>query len=143
MSRQIGYAETFLRIEKVMTGCGLRRFCTVVCQGACCSGCYKTDHSCKIHGRRLGCSAFICDNLHAVLGCSFAIFSDLVAPIARETQLYFKPYPLSVINKYSISEDVLLRYEQFFLSLDVVNKIKKLLTQAKRISPYEIHNTVT
>ena len=63
--RRLSYKEALNLIENFMVKSGLRDFCSNVCAGACCSGCYETSPSACIinEGRRLTCSAFICSTL--------------------------------------------------------------------------------
>jgi len=61
------YDEALNRIEEFMMKSGLRYFCTKVCKGACCSGCYESDKAChKNEGRRLSCSIFLCLQLVSI-----------------------------------------------------------------------------
>jgi hypothetical protein len=58
------YQEIIILIEKLMTDSGIREYCTKICEGSCCAGCYTSEGACRHHeGRRLICSAFICRDL--------------------------------------------------------------------------------
>ena len=66
---ELNYAETLKIVEKFMEKTGIRHFCTDYCGGQCCNPCYENnkDKNCRIFGRRLECSMFICDALKTVL----------------------------------------------------------------------------
>ena len=58
------YQETLILIEKIMTDSRIREYCTKICKGSCCAGCYTSKEACRHHeGRRLICSAFVCNGL--------------------------------------------------------------------------------
>ncbi len=59
----LNYQQTLDAVENFMNETGIRKHCTEVCKGACCSGCYdKSKHACyNNEGRRLACSSYICE----------------------------------------------------------------------------------
>ena len=54
------YQEALDIIESFMDASGIRYFCTVTCQGGCCSSCKLKNCS---DNRNLACSYFICNSL--------------------------------------------------------------------------------
>ena len=64
----MNYEEALNKVESFMVKSGIREFCSDVCQGYCCNGCYTSKHAChKSDGRRLSCSVFICMSLRNIL----------------------------------------------------------------------------
>lgn len=62
MKCELTYQETLNIVEKFMINSGIRRYCTEICKGQCCMGCYENNlKSCRhCEGRRLPCSIYIC-----------------------------------------------------------------------------------
>jgi len=68
MKTSISYKDSLDIIEKFMEESGLRNYCTYICKGKCCQGCYTSKNSCyKNEGRRISCSIFICEQLNYFL----------------------------------------------------------------------------
>jgi len=61
MKKTLDYHQTLEMVENFMIKTGIRDFCSNICKGRCCYGCYDSEHAChKNEGRRLSCSAFVC-----------------------------------------------------------------------------------
>jgi len=62
----LSYKEALSVIENFMIETDLRRFCEEMCGGTCCRGCRPETNpdTCKTKGRRLECSAYICNVLY-------------------------------------------------------------------------------
>jgi len=58
----LSYKETLRRVEDFMIKSGFRKYCSEVCVGSCCGGCYtKSEKAChRNEGRRLSCSTYFC-----------------------------------------------------------------------------------
>ena len=57
----LNYQQTLEAVENFMKETGIRDFCTDICKGSCCSGCYTRETAChKNEGRRLSCSTYVC-----------------------------------------------------------------------------------
>ena len=60
----LSYRETLRRVEDFMVKSGIRRYCSEICHGQCCGGCYTSERAChKNEGRRLSCSTYVCGGL--------------------------------------------------------------------------------
>lgn len=61
----LSYTECLAEIESFMADSGIRQFCSEVCHGQCCVGCWdRNPNAChRNEGRRITCSAFICGEL--------------------------------------------------------------------------------
>lgn len=58
----LNYVQTLDMVEVFMKASGIRNYCTNICKGDCCGGCYTNSrHSCHEHeGRRISCSTYLC-----------------------------------------------------------------------------------
>lgn len=58
----LSYKETLNIVEKFMIDSGIRQYCTKICKGRCCEGCFEKDQQacCHHEKRRLPCSAYLC-----------------------------------------------------------------------------------
>lgn len=65
MKCELTYQETLNIIEKFMINSDIRQYCTDICKGQCCLGCYKDNpNAChRQEGRRLACSIYTCYGL--------------------------------------------------------------------------------
>ena len=59
------YQEATDIVEKIMIDSRIREYCTEICKGKCCGGCYtNNDEACHYNeGRRLCCSSYLCTGL--------------------------------------------------------------------------------
>ena len=57
----LSWNEVLVIAEDFMIKSGLRKYCTEVCKGDCCHGCYTGPKAChKNEGRRLSCTLYFC-----------------------------------------------------------------------------------
>jgi hypothetical protein len=62
------HEEALKFIERFMMDAGIRKFCSDICKGHCCGGCYEGPHAChRNEGRRICCSIFLCMDLKNVI----------------------------------------------------------------------------
>jgi hypothetical protein len=96
----LDYHQTLEIVENFMTETGIRDFCTNVCKGSCCGKCYTSDNACHKHeGRRLACSAFVCEiptlkagTSQALVNGRYAVQKAITEVNARHNLLKIKPY---------------------------------------------------
>ena len=59
--KYLSWNEVLVIAEDFMIKSGLRKFCTEICKGNCCHGCYDSPKAChKNEGRRLSCTLYLC-----------------------------------------------------------------------------------
>ena len=113
---QATYEETLDKIEEFMRKSELRDFCTKVCQGHCCQGCFTSSQAChKNEGRRLSCSIFLCYSLEELVfdKAEKVIYNNLKGAIVNELQritsgdIYFDTHDESVRQAFSIEQDII------------------------------------
>ena len=74
------YREALEIVEGFMVRSGIREYCVEICRGECCDTethydpkigkevkCWESDWSCRVRGRRLACSIYICKELQYLL----------------------------------------------------------------------------
>ena len=61
----LSYRETLRRVEDFMTKSGIRKYCSEICVGSCCGGCYKNSKKAchRNEGRRISCSTYFCGRM--------------------------------------------------------------------------------
>jgi len=97
------YAEVQKRFESFMVGSGIRKFCSELCHGQCCSGCKKPCH--QNEGRRINCSIFLCRPLKDYLRWSWSnpdhIINELFISMQRAAGRYYRRSinPYFVVHK--------------------------------------------
>jgi len=125
----MNYQETLNKIENMMEVTGIRHYCSNVCKGACCSGCYATAKAChRNEGRRLACSVFLCNSLRELLftktlerlyvKMSSAIEDALSSALTiAESQkkgfaanLYFDPYTKGQMERFECSPEYIDKF---------------------------------
>lgn len=126
-SKQLTYEETLTIVEKFMIDSQTRKYCTDVCKGRCCSGCYKNspDACHKQEGRRLSCSIFMCFGL-------LSIFSkkDLHTFTSIDEVIIAQYYKFKSQNPYSSTPPKEFLENSSF-DFDAINKLSDRM--AKRI----------
>ena len=141
----MNYNEALEKIEDFMVKSNIRKFCTQVCHGKCCSGCYESKNACHLHeGRRLTCSAFICLNLKSLIfnDKERSIYSDISSKIVREmtrvrpggisgANVYFYPHTKKERKEFHIDKGVLDQLNKIDID-EVANKIKCIRALTER-----------
>ena len=132
------YNEALDRIEYFMKKTKIRKYCTKICKGYCCNGCYESEHACHLHeGRRLACSYFLCTMLKSLLfnEAENKLYTQLrlaintsLSTTTRYRNIYFKPYTPEQINNFRVSKILM---DKFFYEMIDIKKISA--TMAKLI----------
>lgn len=65
MPKTIPYDEALAAIEDFMEASGIRKYCSEVCKGGCCSQCSlpRKGIGCPLPKRNILCSAFLCSDV--------------------------------------------------------------------------------
>jgi len=50
MTEWLSYQETLTKVEDFMVKSGIRKYCTEICKGQCCAGCYGSARACHKNG---------------------------------------------------------------------------------------------
>jgi len=117
------YKKTLDIVEKFMIDSRIREYCTDICKGRCCEGCYKKNkYAChRQEGRRLPCSIYLCTSLYRRFSKKdIKILSEIKITVLKEchrftknnvyfntpTKKFFKQsiFPLKIIGK--LNEDM-------------------------------------
>lgn len=124
----LNYEQTLELVEQFMERSGIREFCTDICQGSCCGGCYeKSDSACHKHeGRRLSCSVYICMPAQRVprrIQKMFRLFYKAGELIKEEIRritkqfcgepyhnMYYKTPPPELFTEFKISDGLILSH---------------------------------
>lgn len=137
------YQETLEKIEMVMKITGIRKYCTKICKGDCCTKkCYEFEKSCHNESRRLACSIFLCSSMiKRFKEPARSFFHNADRDIYNALQdvslkdknhqgksLYFYPYTKDMIERfkvdsYTINEFVTAALEQ---SKSLGNRLKNM-----------------
>jgi hypothetical protein len=157
----LNYAQTLDKVEAFMEASGIRAFCTNMCKGDCCSGCYESKEACHKHeGRRMSCSVYLCYFKTTGIG------GDLMTPFKEASTIihdessrvytkyrsgirnnsYFYPPPKQIFTDFEIAEVPLPSYFTGFtkgrtclslvkagLSLTYARKIKIMMNKITRL----------
>lgn len=98
MKDMLSYEELLDLAESFMEKSGVRAYCSEICKGHCCNGCYVSDGAChKNEGRRLACSTFLCYNLRKRVLTqeqqrAYSKMTDVILDEMRGTpSAYFEP----------------------------------------------------
>jgi hypothetical protein len=132
------YGEALNKIENFMIDSGIRKFCSEVCKGRCCLGCYESEKSCvKNEGRRLSCSIWVCNEM---LNLIFSERDKLRITILRDKitedlqywmnalsyhrkNVYFNPHSEYVMKNFRINK----KFVNFLDSIDIKNIKRKII----------------
>ena len=138
--KSLTYEETLNKVETFMVKSGIREFCTEVCQGHCCDGCYNSKNAChRNEGRRLSCSVFLCMNLRdlifdtvdieAYTEMDNAITYKLSKIIAIEkgtsANIYYSPHTKEIRDKFFIEDEFLNVLDKIDLTR-IKNKLRAI-----------------
>ncbi len=65
---QISYEKALELINKWVVDNGIRKFCSEVCKGGCCTPC-RCDHVCTPGNdcKNIQCAAFLCNDIHRLI----------------------------------------------------------------------------
>jgi len=134
----LDYFQTLERVERFMEASGFRKYCTEICRGRCCGGCYTSEGAChKNEGRRLACSIFVCsliDGDGAALMRPFLEMSRFVEhevavhinalPGRYDYNIYRQPPPDKLFSEFSLPmDDVFIAGT----SLEYATELKELM----------------
>jgi len=143
----MNYAQTLDMVEAFMEASGIRAFCTNMCKGDCCSGCYETKQACHRHeGRRMSCSIYLCyfkttgvgDDLMFPFKSAERIIHEEARRVydryksGRYTNSYFYPPPKQIFTEFEIAETPSPAYLKEGTRLTMV-KAGLSLTYARKI----------
>lgn len=130
--RELTYTETLDLVEKFMIDSEIRRYCTDICKGSCCTSCYKdNEEAChRQEGRRLACSIFICYALSSLLSEKDSvamlkadrIVGDEYAKYSPKNPYFKKPIPRFLKQSLFPSEIIEA------LDAEMAERIKKIIT---------------
>lgn len=90
-SQYAGHDETLEVVEKFLRKTCIKMFCTEVCVGACCAGCYISNpEAChRKEGIRLACSCFLCPEIKrylkemSITTCSLTAYNKVSEALHR------------------------------------------------------------
>lgn len=133
---RLSYKDALNIIENFMFKSGLRDFCSNVCKGACCSGCYELSISACIinEGRRLTCSAFICATLQSDLfdHQEKKLYYHVMRECIEDTfqryctgNIYFSIHGPKIRQTLTFPREIL----SFFGNEEIINKCKQKLEE--------------
>ena len=139
------YQEALDIVEKFMERTEIRGFCTYYCKGSCCRGCYNSGRkgSCKVNGRKISCSMYLCDELHHLIFSKREshIVDNLRRAINKNlriaghrSDIYFDVFALKMKGAFKISQKKINRLNK----IDTLNirrklwSVKGLVAKARR-----------
>ena len=131
---EASYAEAVNKIEKFMQDGGIRKICSDLCVGRCCSKCYKSEKACrKNEGRRLACSFFMCYPLKALLFTKYEeeIFDTVDRIVGTKIRDAIPGYSVGYSSMYFDINDQSTR-DKFSIDINVLNRLNKI--DIKRVS---------
>jgi len=118
------YKEVLNRIEQFMESSHIRKYCTDICKGDCCNGCYESNKAChKNEGRRLACSCFLCAQLITFVfptgkeRYKYNKLSEAIRNALRKADdrwqyhnVYFEPYTSKQMENFRIRKSLFDQY---------------------------------
>jgi len=155
MPMVINYAQTSDMVEAFMKASGIRAFCTNMCKGDCCGGCYESKNACHKHeGRRISCSIYLChfrtkgigDDLMMPFKSAERIIheeSRRVYNVYNSGSSYFHPPPKQIFTEFEIAETPSAAYLEegtrltmvrAGLSLMYARKIRVIMDRISRLA---------
>lgn len=141
----LNYKDTLEIVEKFMINSGIREYCTKICKGKCCSGCYELNpKACwRCEGRRLSCSIYLCNDLLIFFGTiDKKILKTILNARANITKEYRK---YSIHNIYfNLPNNKFFKQSRFsktainkLLDLQTINKVNKMIKKYDRHRNYK------
>jgi hypothetical protein len=98
----LNYHQTLDMVEAFMIKSGMRAYCTNICKGKCCDGCYTSKDACHKHeGRRMSCSVYMCYFKVRSRGKDFLDSYKIARSIVgHEAQRTFEKYKTGYASHY-------------------------------------------
>ena len=127
------YRKTLDIVERFMIDSRIREYCTDICKGDCCAGCYKNNkEACHRHEkRRLSCSIYLClDFYKRISREDHRTLSNVKSVILKECRnftydnIYFKIPSKEFFRKSRFPSEVICE-----LNEDVVKRINIIMTE--------------
>ena len=128
--KTLNYNQTLEIVENFMIKTGIRDFCSNICKGNCCMRCYQSKNACHKHeGRRLSCSAFVCqipsierEELHACMIKSRIAINNIIMNINKKhNKLKMEPHIVYTGDVYFQVQSPLL-FTEFKINANIINK---------------------
>ena len=136
----LDYRETLDIVEEFMVSSRIREYCTTICKGKCCTGCYeKNEEAChRQEGRRLSCSIFLCIPLYNYIPKdSYKVLINAKNAIIKEYHKFSKKN----IYFYAPSEKFFKesRFPEYICKLNDKNIIKEVNIAMTKLINYNRH----
>jgi len=135
----VKYNAFLNQIEEVMTSSGIRNYCSNICLGSCCDGCYETKNAChRNEGRRLACSLFICANLKDILFSDHqrrvhrGLNDDAIFELGKTNGSdYYQPYSKKRLESFDCRTENLKKFVAFMSNPTVQEEMVQKLNSIK------------